>query len=129
MVCAAAPIASTAVQDVGLPAECLLRAAPCYDVLLFGQQTSFHFATQEDPCDTLEQVLKHSPRPVVAVPAQPLEGTTAVVAYDGSLQAARTLQIFQTLGLSQAYELHIVSVHSDLQTATQQVEQAATFLK
>jgi nucleotide-binding universal stress UspA family protein len=126
--CETAHIVYTVSQEVGTPSERLLRATPRYDVVLFGQQTYFHFETQEAPCDTLEQVLKHGPRPVVAVPEQPVTGSTAVIAYDGSLQAARALQTFQSLGLYDVYELHVVSVHHDQPTATQQVEEACAFL-
>ena len=36
-----------------------------------------------------------SSRPVVAVPREPPEGESVLVAYDGSLQAARALAAFE----------------------------------
>jgi len=40
-----------------------------YDLIMLGQQTFFHFETQDTSDDTLSVVVKQSPCPVVAVPA------------------------------------------------------------
>ena len=108
--CAEADVACQILQEVGLPTERILLEAQQYDLILLGQHTSFHFETQEQPDDTLHTVLKHNPRPVVAVPVPLPEGWVAVVAYDGSLQAARALQAFQAVGLASSYEVHVVCV-------------------
>jgi hypothetical protein len=52
----------------GVPAEHILLEAQRFDLIMLGQQTSFHFGTQAEPCETLTTVLKNTPRPVVTVP-------------------------------------------------------------
>ena len=73
-------------------------------------------------------VLKQSPRPVVAVPAVLPAGQVVVVAYDGSLHAARTLQMLQILGLESSQEVHVVCVDPDQEHADRCVERAIAFL-
>jgi len=87
--CAETGVACQVQQEVGLPSACLLLEAQRYDLLLLGQHTYFHFETQAGAGETLSTVLKQSPRPVVTVPTTLPAGQAVVVAYDGSLQAAR----------------------------------------
>jgi nucleotide-binding universal stress UspA family protein len=127
--CAAAKVACKLLEDVGLPYEQIALEAQRYDLILLGQQSHFHFETQAQPDETLTKVLKHSPRPLVTVPGQLQGGGVVVVAYDGSLQAARTLQAFQAMGLGDAQELHVVSVDADPGEAARRAERAVEFLR
>jgi nucleotide-binding universal stress UspA family protein len=111
--CAEANVACQILQEVGSPAERLLLEAQEADLMLLGQQTFFHFETQDQPDDTLPIIVKQSPCPIVAVPATLPEGRAAVVAYDGSAHATRALHMFQTLGLASAYEVHVVCVDDE----------------
>jgi nucleotide-binding universal stress UspA family protein len=127
--CAEADVACQILQEVGLPTERILLEAQRYDLILLGQQTSFHFETQAQPDDTLYTVLKHNSRPVVAVPVPLPEGWVAVVAYDGSLHAARALQMLQAVGLADSHEVHVVCVAPHQEQADLCVERAVTFLQ
>jgi nucleotide-binding universal stress UspA family protein len=115
-------------QEVGSPAECLLLDAQEYDLMVLGQQTFFHFDTQDKPDDTLSVVVKQSPCPVIAVPATLPEGQTVIVAYDGSAHATRALHVFQALGLSVAYDVHVVCVDAQQQRAACWAAHAVAFL-
>jgi nucleotide-binding universal stress UspA family protein len=127
--CAEANVACQTLQDIGLPAEQILLEAQRYDVILLGQHTFFHFETQQQPDDTLHIVLKQSPRPVVAVPATLPAGRVVVVAYDGSLHAARALHMLQVLGLQDSQAVHVVCVDPDQEHADRCVERAMAFLQ
>jgi nucleotide-binding universal stress UspA family protein len=116
-------------QEVGSPAECLLLEAPQYDLIVLGQQTFFHFATQDKPDDTLHMVVKQSPCPVVAVPATLPGGRAVIVAYDGSPHATRALHMFQALGIDRAYDVHVVCVDAQQQRAACWAEHAMAFLR
>ncbi|MGE3536484.1 MAG: universal stress protein [Candidatus Tectimicrobiota bacterium] len=109
-------------------ADVLLRLeAQCHDVILLGQQTFFQSPLRAD--DTLESVLRHTPRPIIVAPQFVPDGQTVVIAYDGSLPAARTLQAFQMLQIYSAHRLHVVCVHAHRETAQEHVERACTFLR
>lgn len=126
--CAEANVSCKLLEDVGGPAEQIMLEAQRYDLIMLGRQTYFHFETQHQPDDTLREVVRNSPRPVVAVPDVTRHGKTTVVAYDGSLQAARTLQAFCGLGLDALQPLHIVSVHADHLEAARRADRAIDFL-
>jgi nucleotide-binding universal stress UspA family protein len=126
--CAEAGVSAKVLEDVGLPYEQILLAAQRYDLLLLGQQTYFHFATQSRPDETLRRVLGQTPRPVVTVPEKLGDGSAVVVAYDGSLQAARALYAFQASGLGAGQVVHLVSVAARHADAARAADRAADFL-
>jgi len=70
-------------EDVGEPADRILREAHRADVVLLGRETHFRFETQDRPDPTDALVLRQSPRPVVVVPRELPEGRGIVVAYGG----------------------------------------------
>ncbi|VTR99979.1 universal stress protein [Tuwongella immobilis] len=126
--CAEAGVASKPLEDRGSPPQVLLRQAQRFDLLLLGQETHFRFATQESNCETLNRVLHSMPRPVVVVPKRPASGDSILIAYDGSLQSARTLQAFTQLGLASGKSINIVSIHRDVDTAIRCAEIAIDYL-
>lgn len=127
--CAEAGVACKVLEDVGLPADQIALEVQRYDLVLMGQVTRFHFEIQERYDDTLWKVLKRSPRPIVVVPESWQAGRSVVVAYDGSLQAARALSAFRDAGLHRTREVHVVSVHSDWKEAAKIAERAIDFLR
>jgi nucleotide-binding universal stress UspA family protein len=131
--CAKAGVACKVLEDVGMPHEQIELQAQRYDLILLGQQTRFHFETHEGYDDTVRRVLKSSPRPVITVPARlnvkPDDpGGTLLVAYDGSLQAARALQAFQSSGLANVLPTIVVSVGTEQSEASRAAERAIDFL-
>ena len=64
----------------------------------------------------------------MTVPERLGGGDSVVIAYDGSLQAARTLQAFQALQLDQSQEVHVLAVHADHCEAVRHAERAIDFL-
>jgi nucleotide-binding universal stress UspA family protein len=132
--CAEASVACKVLEDVGLPHEQIGLQAQRYDMVVLGQQTRFHFETQEGYDDTVRRVLKESPRPVIAVPARldlnPDEpGRTVMVAYDGSVQSARALHEFQNSGLAGSLPTVVVSVHPERGEAARAAERAIDYLR
>jgi nucleotide-binding universal stress UspA family protein len=126
--CTEAGISSKLLEDVGEPAARITLEAQRYDLILLGSQTYFHFATQEGPDQTLAAVVRGSPRPVVAVPAQGSRGSTTLVAYDGSLYAARALYCLVASGLAAWQPVHVLSVHSDRVEAGRVADRAVEYL-
>jgi nucleotide-binding universal stress UspA family protein len=127
--CAEAGVTCQLLQDTGLPAEHILLEAQQYDLIMLGQHTFFHFETQEKPDETLSVVVKHSPCPIVAVPATLIEGHAVIIAYDGSPQATRALHMFQALGLDNACDVHVVCVDAQQKHAACCAERAVAFLQ
>jgi nucleotide-binding universal stress UspA family protein len=127
--CAEAGVTCQLLQDTGLPTEHILLEAQQYDLIMLGQHTFFHFETQKKPDATLHVVVKHSPCPVIAVPAILPEGQAVIIAYDGSPHATRTLHMFQALELDSAYNVHVVCVDAQQKRAACCAERAGAFLQ
>lgn len=127
--CMDADVVAKLLEDEGLPFEQIILEAQRFDLIMLGQETHFTFATQDTPDKTLKKVLKRSPRPVVVVPEKLPAGKTIVVAYDGSLPAARTLHAFEATGLATEYPIKIVSVAKQSSEASRHAERAAEFLR
>jgi nucleotide-binding universal stress UspA family protein len=123
-----AGITAEIVEDIGDPAASIVREAQRCDVVILARETHFHFETQDRPDETLAQVLRNSPRPVVVVPRQLPDGQGIVVAYGGGREAARTLQTFQLLGLAAGESIEVVSVHRDGPQAKALAHQAGDYL-
>jgi nucleotide-binding universal stress UspA family protein len=126
--CRESGVAWRVLEDFGLPHEQISLEAQSHDVILLGQQTYFHFETQRRRCETLERVLKSTARPVVTVPRRLIAGGATVIAYDGSLQASRALQLFQGLGLERSRSVHIVAIGANKTEARRSAQRALDFL-
>ena len=123
-----AGITADVVEDIGDPATSILRESQRCDVVILARETHFHFETQDRPDETLAEVLRSSPRPVVVVPRQLPDGQGIVVAYGGGREAARTLQTFQLLGLAAGESIEVVTVHRDGAQAEALAHRAGDYL-
>ena len=88
-----------------------MTEAQRYDLILLGQRSFFHFETSSHECDTLNKLLHATPRPVVTVPTDYQIGSGVLIAYDGSLQAARALHAFVASGLAALGNVHVFCAH------------------
>jgi nucleotide-binding universal stress UspA family protein len=126
--CTTAGVTGKRLQEVGDPASSILAQAQRYDLILLGQETRFKAMPGGSPCDTLDKVLHSPPRPVVAAPASLGEGKTAVIGFDGSLQASRTLAAYVSTGLASVYENVVVTIDTEFEEATRTAERAVDYL-
>jgi nucleotide-binding universal stress UspA family protein len=76
----------------------------------------------------LQEILKHSPRPAIVVPQSSSRGQNVLVAYDGSLQAARALASFVATGLAAGQNTYVLSIGDDAALARRHAELAQTYL-
>jgi nucleotide-binding universal stress UspA family protein len=105
--------------------DVLAQAAQRCDLVLCGHSVDVE---DRDP-RLLQAILKHSPRPAIVVPQTLPSGTGAVVAYDGSFQAARALASFVASGLAGDRSVHVVSIGEDAKLARRHVEAAQAYLE
>jgi len=129
LTCTAAGVSFKVLQESGSPDKEIVEESQRYDVVILGRQTFYKFETQEGADDTLNTVVKVSPRPVVVVPEQLPRGKNVIVAYDGSVQSARALQLFVLSGIPTKGEIHIVSIHSDKIVAAKTADRAVQYLR
>jgi len=118
------------VLETGVPHEEILAEAQRHDVILLGRQATPDPGVGPPARSILENVLRNSPRPVVAVPDR-LEGDRRgiLIAYDGSLQAARALQALVASGLGALGDMAVLSVDArSEETAAEHAERAVDYL-
>lgn len=125
--CANAGVACKLLEDVGMPGEQIMLESQRFDLVMLGQKSEFRFWWTENG-RTLHEVVRGSPRPIIAAPPRRPAPGPILVAYDGSLQAARTIQAFWGSGLHKEQKLHIVSVGSDRVEMAKCAGRAADYL-
>jgi nucleotide-binding universal stress UspA family protein len=127
--CDEAGVAHAEMKAVGSPHERIQEEAQTCDMILLTRRSHLRFIAGDDEGDsTLRKVLKDTPRPMVAVPKTAWPEGPVVIAYDGSLQAARALAAFEATGLGESVEIHVLSVGASTITATECAERACKFL-
>ena len=123
-----AGVLADVLEDVGHPADRIMREAQRTDLVILARETHFHFETQDRPDHTLGEILRASPRPVVVVPRDATGGHGVVVAYNGSRECARTLQTVQLLGLAGREPLDVLTVRRDRAEGEAIAQLAGAFL-
>jgi len=127
--CAQAHVAFKPLEHVGRPSVDILLEAQRFDLIVMPRHTQyFHTVTENGFGKALWEVLRAAPRPVIAVPDHATTGTSVVIAYDGSVQAARALQAFTASGLAANRCIHVVSLDQDPVEAARRGDRAIEFL-
>jgi nucleotide-binding universal stress UspA family protein len=125
---AASGIDATTLEDVGDPAEQILREAQRADIVLLAREPHFLSGTGNGADRMLAQVIRGLPRPAVVVPRELGDGRGILVAYGGGREAASTLQTFVLLGLATGEEIEVVTVREDRAEAEATARLAGDFL-
>lgn len=126
--CTQSNVTSQTLDEEGRPADVIAREAQRCDLVLVDCPRS-HTVLGGLSSDQLVGVVKHCPRPLIVVPDHPTTQTDVVVAYDGSLQAARAVQAFAQSGLAADRQVRVVGAAEHYVTATRRVDRAVDFLK
>ena len=99
------------VEAEGFPAIEIEKLSHENDIIIIGKTTDFHFELEEDTDITVKHIARDNPRPLILIPETIPTSQRIMVAYDGSLQASRSLHMFLLLGLAKSHEIHIVCSH------------------
>ncbi|GAB4165933.1 MAG: hypothetical protein OHK0024_00110 [Thalassobaculales bacterium] len=126
--CRACAVEAKVLTVEGDPAEAISAAAAGHDAIVIGRDSDFHGEADGGLALSVERLLHRNPRPVVITPAHARAPSTVVIAYDGSVVAARTLQLFVLLGVAGAAALHVVSVAPEKAEAERRAAEAGSYL-
>jgi nucleotide-binding universal stress UspA family protein len=113
----------------GDPIGTLCLAAESCDLVVTGHDTAFHGKVREQLPDMLATLLLLTPRPVIICGDAAPAGDEVLIAYDGSLPAMRTVQIFTLLGLAAGRRVHVTSIDADEETAARRIGGVAHYLR
>ena len=129
--CQAEQIRFERLEALGEPAEEIALEAQRFDLLVLPHDLSrsdTSVSAEEGLGSELWKLLHGTPRPVVAVADEKPTGGSIVIAYDGSVQAARTVQLFEDTGWGADRPVHVVSYGDDAQSAALCGQRAIDFL-
>lgn len=118
----------------GFPSDKIIEEARYYDIVVLGLRTQFQFEISKES-ESLESILKESVTPVLGVPKSfslsidPDKKTEAVLAFDGSLLAARAMQRFAQLVNPDTFKLTIVNSGPDKEQGNYILTKAQEYLK
>lgn len=115
--------------EEGVPFQRLVQDSLVHDLVVLGLRTYFHYPPSDKPGTTLEKVLRHGTRPVLAVREDSRPIRRVGVALDGSAQAARTLQLFALLCPWDLETLRLIHAGDDRPKALALLEPGAAFLE
>ena len=126
--CSEAGVDHDALAVEGTPYKAINRHARRSDVIFLGRQTFFHFETQDDPGETLKELIADCARPLIVVPEHRTSGTGTVVATDDGAPSAHAVQLFAQLGLFAEEPVHVVAVNKNEHIASAIAETSSAYL-
>ena len=128
--CAQSQVDASILKRVGQPAAIIEQEAQLADLVLLPCTSRFRFkAREQEPDDTVRKALRNAARPIVVVPGTPAAPGPVAIAYDGSLQAARTLAAFEATGLAESAQVHIICAKAPGNGGPACAERARQFLR
>lgn len=113
----------------GDPIEALYLATETRDLVVTGHDTAFRGNVHEQYSETLAKLLLLTPRPVIICPGEIGSADEIMIAYDGSVAAMRTVQIFALLGVGQGKRLRVTSIDTRQELAVRRTAAAASYLR
>ena len=123
----AAGIRATTLLTSGDATGELMAAAAAHDAIVLGLDADFSDAPSAGLARTVDRLVKNNPRPVILTPCGAETVSRALIAFDGSVPAARALQLFVLLGLPAVAPVHVTTIARDLQTATDLADAAGKY--
>jgi len=121
-------VRATTLLTSGDATEELLAAAAAHDAIVMGVDADFTGSPSAGLARTVERLLKNNPRPLVLTPCGAEPVSRILIAYDGSVPAARALQLFVLLGLPSVAPVHVATIAGDIRAARVMAEAAEGYL-
>ena len=118
----------------GFPSKKIIEEAMYFDLVILGLKTHFNFEVS-DKMESIEKILKESITPILAVPPHfrfsedSKVKTRAVLAFDGSLLAARAMQRFAQLINPDYFDLTLIYSGEDIKYGQTLIQRAEGYMK
>ncbi len=133
--CKASGVTCHTAHSQGSPSERIIAESIYYDAIMVGLRTFYHFQADDRPGDSLTEIMNHSIAPVYGVPETftvpdiPAEKLKVLLAFDGSLPAARAMQRLAQLANADLMEVMILTSNENKETADYYLDNAEAYLR
>lgn len=129
--CEDAGVAVQVIRQEGDPLEAVSFAWRYHDLCVLGARGWFDHGVVADPQDALLKLIASGVRPVLAVTDETRPMCKVLIAYNGSLESAKTMKQFIQMALWPDLEIHIVCVGKPKsgEDAETMLEQAAAYCR
>ncbi|MGD9488102.1 MAG: universal stress protein [Calditrichaceae bacterium] len=133
--CKASGVTCHTAHSQGSPSERIIAESIYYDAIMVGLRTFYHFQADDRPGDSLTEIMNHSITPVYGVPETfsvpdiPAEKLKVLLAFDGSLPAARAMQRLAQLANADLMEVMILTSNANKETADYYLDNAEAYLR
>jgi len=112
------------------PFGLMISLARYHDLMIFGLRSIFEYDIAfEDPQDTLARLIGAGVRPIIAVSDKFRPIQKVMIAYNGSMESAKTMKRFVQLRLWPDAALKIVTFHSNEEKSRQLLSDAAEYCR
>ncbi len=129
--CSAAGVGHWGSVRQGSAPDQIMYEAMFHDLVVIGLRTHFHFATSDDPDDTLRQILDRSVAPIYAVPSDypRSERMSVLIPFNGSFLAARAMHhLVRLVSPSECSVVRLLTCHDDRERAQALLDSGAGYL-
>ncbi len=127
--CQSEGVAHVTTEFQGTCPEQIMFQSMFYDLLVMGFRSSYYFDESEQVDMPLEKILTHTITPILAVPKQFTPIRKALIAFDGSLPAARAMKRFSIISRGKEVESIILMSHPEEDTALYYLNKAEEYMK
>ncbi|MFH2044655.1 MAG: universal stress protein [Pseudomonadota bacterium] len=127
--CEAEGVAHETTEFQGTCTEQIMFQSMFYDLLVMGFRSSYYFDELENVEMPLEKILSHTITPILAVPKNFIPIRKALIAFDGSLPAARAMKCFANISRDKEVEFIILMSHPEQDTAMYYLNKAKEYMK
>jgi nucleotide-binding universal stress UspA family protein len=127
--CEAEGVAHETTEFQGTCTEQIMFQSMFYDLLVMGFRSSYYFDEWENVEMPLEKILSHTITPILAVPKKYFQIRKALIAFDGSLPAARAMKRFANISRDKEVEFIILMSHPEQDTAMYYLNRAKEYMR
>lgn len=116
-------------RETGDPMDHLTKLSRCADLTIFGLRGMFEYGVVRNPDDMVTRLISHGVRPVFAVPREHRPIQRVMVAYDGSIAAAKAMKMFVQLRLWPNANISVVCSDHHGTPAPELIEEASAYCR
>ena len=100
-------------SEMGSPFREIIEESKFHDFIVIGQKTFFRYSVKHEPGNTLDRILHNGLTAVLAVPDSVRQIKKVLVAYDGSVQVTKAIQMFLLLHIWNQCDITLLNVNNN----------------